>query len=573
MDKPQAKDEGVLAELQAARSGTSDAQLLAELRALEAHRKGYQDSHPLARLNREDPDVDRLIEALAFFSLRTRQATLRNLRATFERLFRSYFDFLLTPLASMGMLQGAATAQRAEPAILPRGSEFLFTAQDGASAVFRTLQDVRILPISLRRVRQPLIRSDGGYRLILDFQAPSARLLQIGLLRLYINYLGDYVSGLRILHQLRIYTKRASIVYDRTTDVETQGEECTLSYGAVREVADNLDNIHPIEQIRRFFHFPEQELYLNIQVPPSSRPWTRFSICLDLDSRWPRTPHLNHDVFQLFVVPVVNLRRELAQPIVCNGTQDVYPIRHPSPGREFELRSVKGVYQITPQGLSALPQGNLTAAWAEQDLSSSGQEGWEIEESTDEQGRSRHELIIRLPSAFAAPCKLAVDAYWYQPEFTRHAVGSLQVKLQSRHLEGLEWSALFGLRPEQKSPLREDFASLLQLLALKMKPTLGKQEIILMFQFLGTLREGPYKGIPSRLLRVECEQMPDSALRGAGIKHVYIVDVNAYPPEDEALMWSFLCQMMHLLDSWNQDATVDLQLNTAGSPMSLPIKF
>lgn len=565
MDREDARDEAVLAELQAARDGTASVKLLAELRALEAHRKVYKELHPAARLDREDPDVDRLIEALAFFSLRTRQAVQRNLRSTFERLFRGYFDFLLMPLASMGMVQAVATAQRAEPAILPRGSEFVITAPDGVAGVFRTVQEVRILPVKLRRVRQPLVRPDGGYRLILEFAAPSARLLQLGVLRLHINYLDDYVSAARILHQLRVHTQRASIIYDRTADAETFGEACELSYGAMHETSDYLDSVHPIEQIRRFFHFPEQELYLNIHVPPSTKAWTRFSICLDLSSAWPRTPHLNNDVFQLFVVPALNLRREFAQPIVCDGTQDSYPIRHPNPGREFELRSIKGIFELTPKGLEALPPG---------DLPTHGSAGvWEVEDRIDEHGHSRHELIVRMPDAFAVPRKLAVDAYWYQPAFTRHAVGSLQVKLQSRHLDGIEYNALGGLRPEQQSPLREDFAGLLQILALKMKPTLGKQDIISLFHYMGTVREGPYKGIANRLLRVDFELMPDSALRGAGVKHVYSIDVDAYPPEDEALMWNFLCQTMRLLDCWNHDATVDLDLNTAGSPMSLPIQF
>lgn len=565
--KEEGRDEGVLAELQAARDSTSNVQMLAELRALEAHRKVYQDLHPAARINKEDPDVDRIIEALAFFSLRTRQAVNKNLRSLFERLFKNYFDFLLAPLASMGMIQGRATQQRAEPAILPRGSEFVVTAQDGATGVFRTLQEVRILPVRLRRVRQPLIRPHGGYRLILEFQAPSARLLQLGVLRLHVNYLDDYVMSAKILYQIQRHFQNAHIVYDRPVDAETHGERVTVSYGVLRDVADNLDNVHPIEQIRRFFHFPEQELYLNIAIPQSTKPWTRFAICLDLDSNWSRTPHLNQDVFQLFAVPAVNLRRELAQPILCDGTQDSYPIRHPSPGREFSLQKVKGVFQLTPQGLEALPAGNLPSP------GSSG-DAWEVEESMDERGRLRHDLIVRMPDAFAVPRKLAVDAFWYQPQFSRHAIGALLVKLQNRHLEGVEWNMLGGLRPEQESPLRDDFAGLLQMLALKMKPTLGKQEIISIFSYMGTLREGPYKLFPGKLLRVDFEIQPDPQRR-AGMKHVYSIDVDSDLAEDEPLLVHFLSQTMRMLDAWNQDADVELRLTIAGQPPppKLPIDF
>ncbi|TXH26133.1 MAG: hypothetical protein E6Q99_05040, partial [Elusimicrobia bacterium] len=251
------RDGGSLLGVQAARDAPEDVQFLAELSALDEHRKAYLERHPSARLDREDPDVSRMIDALAFFSLRTRQATLRNVRSTFERLFRNYFDFLLTPLPSMCMIQAAATAQRAEPALLPRSSELMVTAADGAAGSHRTLYDLRILPLVLRRVRQPLMRADGGYRLIIEFQAPSTRLMQVGTLRLHVNYLDDYAMAQRIVHQMRVHLERVQIVYDRSADEETSGELCSVSYGWHREVSDNLDTTHPIEQVRRFFHFPE----------------------------------------------------------------------------------------------------------------------------------------------------------------------------------------------------------------------------------------------------------------------------------------------------------------------------
>ena len=51
-------------------------ELLAEMRALESFREDYVLRHPQSLLTRDDPDVHRLMEALAFFSLRTRRAGL-----------------------------------------------------------------------------------------------------------------------------------------------------------------------------------------------------------------------------------------------------------------------------------------------------------------------------------------------------------------------------------------------------------------------------------------------------------------------------------------------------------------
>ena len=53
-------------------------ELLAEMRALESFREDYVLRHPQSLLTRDDPDVHRLMEALAFFSLRTRRAGLRH---------------------------------------------------------------------------------------------------------------------------------------------------------------------------------------------------------------------------------------------------------------------------------------------------------------------------------------------------------------------------------------------------------------------------------------------------------------------------------------------------------------
>lgn len=45
-------------------------EFLSEMRALEEFRQSYAARHPLARIDREDPDVRRLTEALAYFTVR-----------------------------------------------------------------------------------------------------------------------------------------------------------------------------------------------------------------------------------------------------------------------------------------------------------------------------------------------------------------------------------------------------------------------------------------------------------------------------------------------------------------------
>ena len=96
---------------------------LEELNALEKFRMSYSGIYSSDLLGRDDPDVKRLIEAMAFFSARTRLSALHNIRRTQERLFEQYFSFLLTPLPGTALLQCEIGGRFTEPVLLPKDSE------------------------------------------------------------------------------------------------------------------------------------------------------------------------------------------------------------------------------------------------------------------------------------------------------------------------------------------------------------------------------------------------------------------------------------------------------------------
>ncbi|HEY2027916.1 MAG TPA: hypothetical protein VGH20_01795, partial [Myxococcales bacterium] len=49
-------------------------EFLGEVASLERFRQRFQARHPHAPLDKEDPDLRRLIEAMAYFSVQTRNA-------------------------------------------------------------------------------------------------------------------------------------------------------------------------------------------------------------------------------------------------------------------------------------------------------------------------------------------------------------------------------------------------------------------------------------------------------------------------------------------------------------------
>ena len=59
-------------------------------------------------------------------------------------------------------------------------------------------------------------------------------------------------------------------------------------------------------ELRGFFYFPERELYLNLRVPRSERPWRSFVLCLELGPDFAPELPPGRDSFQLFTVPIEN---------------------------------------------------------------------------------------------------------------------------------------------------------------------------------------------------------------------------------------------------------------------------
>ena len=96
---------------------------LAELEALEKFRISYTGIYPNTPLTREDPDIRRLIEALAMFTARTRVAAERNIDQSMLRIFRQHFSYLLDPMPAMVMLSATPTARYVDATELPEGTE------------------------------------------------------------------------------------------------------------------------------------------------------------------------------------------------------------------------------------------------------------------------------------------------------------------------------------------------------------------------------------------------------------------------------------------------------------------
>ena len=528
---------------------------LEEMNALENFRIAYASLHPGVPLDREDPDVRRLIEAMALFTARTRLAGSRNISATSRRIFQQFFPYLLAPLPSMGILQAQPSRQFVEPAFFPKGSEFLVSPESGGAAIFRTLRDLRILPVALAKFS--MLLPEKGFRIALRFSASFPRSEEIDRLSFCINYLNNFESSQMVLYNLKRHLKRALVLYDEKATETSSGIPCKVSFGMPND-ADDFE--HPLQKERAYFHFPWQELFLSIQVPRISKNWTDFTILLDLDSGWPRKLVLNQDVFQLFAVPIANLRQGMAQPILSDGTQERYAIRHPDLDYGFDVHSVRGVYEVTKEGMVFIKPGILSGTAP----------SYETEEQTDNQGRKHHYLNLHFPKAFEKSRTIATEALWFQPWFTESVAERLTVSPFSRRTVGLKWDLLVNPIPHVENLFQGSIEGFLHFLTLTNRETLSRDDLMDILQVIGVTRQKQFQALCDLLvdLRIEKTPLQDTSVTGR-LKHRYILRFQEYDPSREPLMEIFLTQVENILNAWISGATIEVTKETAGGEPDL----
>lgn len=525
---------------------------LEHMHELEDFRMSYAAMHPAIPLEREDPDVRRLTEAMAYFAARTHLAGIRNIIEFRRRIFQQFFSYLLTPLPAMGMMRAKLTGQFSEPVSLPKGSEIAVSSETKGTAIYRTLHDMRILPLSLTEMKM-LLLPNKGYRVVLVLNAPYARNDDIGNLRFHINHLDDFQASLRVLHNLKKHLIRASMVFDENVTEETRGAQCEVSFGPPEDDEDE-EWPHPLQKERWFFHFPHRELFLSVNVSSQPRNWNQFTLCFDLDAHWPRSLVLNEDVFQLFAVPIVNLNSGMAQPIICDGTRERYPIRHPEPEYNFGLHSVVGVYQIEKGSMVPMRAGIL----------SGGSGSYELEETTDSDGVKRHWLAPHFPETFEEPRTISIDARWLQPWFSEALRERLMAATYNRNIVGLEWQLVGDIVPQAENTFQAEMEGFLHLLTLKNKSAFNVDDLLGMMQTLGSVHQGQFKRAYDLLTDVKVEEAPlNKGGMGGLLKVVYYLHFKDFDQSLLPLVETFVIHVNNILNSWVSEAIVEVRMEVA----------
>jgi len=511
---------------------------LVELKAVDdflAYRSG-----DATFVRREDPDVRRLMESIAFFSARTRHAASDQLRRSMLQLARGHLDDFLSPQPSRALIQ-VVPSGLVDAAVLPAGTRLRLTTSDNELGLFSTMVDVTLRPLQIDFAELQL-RGGGGFRLVIRIRARRAVEEIAEPLAIHLSYLNDYQRSLHLQYRLsrHLPDDGVSVFYDQAPDPSRVGAPCGVSFGGAPRAHPEPGAGGCIEQIRTFLHFPAKELVLQVALARARSPWRQAWLCLDLDDGWPRELVIDKAVFRLFVVPIENLVRDAAVPIKCDGTRAHYPIEPARGDARLTLHSVIGVFQDTAAGRDPIPPVHVA----------SGDPSYDLDQVDDGSGAGAPRLVLRLPDAFHAPRLISVEARWHQPWFDS-AAQVTTVELQTRHLPGVELRLLGALTPHRPSALWRDPAAMLHVLSRRASRVLQRRDLISLMTLLGADHDSAYAGIDAEVLQIEAYEEPADRHRGGGIRVVYRIKLDEVDDDRLGLVAGYLRCIELLLDAWS----------------------
>lgn len=524
---------------------------LEEMRGIDELRITYSGRHPGVPLDRGDQDVQRLIEALAILSARTRRAAERTLEQSTRRLLSQHFPYLTAPVPALAMLEAEVDKRFVDPAEVGVGEEL--AVED---ATFRALRPLRLLPLRLVEVVHDPGRPSHGAEIFLRFDAGHRRRWSVGALILYVDHLSDLGSSATVYHALQESLLGVEVSWGTGPTAGDQRSRCAVIFGPLDAGPRRPDVVHhPLQEARFFFRLPEQDLSVGFGLPPPPGEWSTFTLCLRLSEAWPRGLSLPADTFRLHAVPAINLRKDMAAPIEHDGARSADVVIHPDPGASYRLHSVQGVYRLDPKdGLVPLLPGFVPEA----PRRAAGDALWEVDVAglgDRRQGRLR----IVAPGAFESPLRVSVEAHWHQPGRAFAIPDGAAARLVDRFLEGVSMSVRGRVLPAEDAELEGDQEALLSLLAARSRRTLRLEDIHLLLRVLRGPSDRAFSNLVQALTGVEVRAVP-SAVAASGFRYDYWLRFEDVRATEVPMLHLLARRLREVLAVWSTEEVVGLMV-------------
>lgn len=327
----------------------------------------YPGIAPMLAERGADPDVERLLEGVAFLSGKIRHKIDDELPEVIHSVAGLLFPHYVRQVPATSVIEFTPLPNVVrEKLMVQRGSEVGSVPVDGVSCRFRTTHDVELLPMAVEDVRvdtgstlaQMLrieMRLTGGANLTA---------LNLSKLRFYIHgerrlqddtrlWLGEHVAGLA-LASVDSSGKDTVLVVPPKQNLKLVGfadEEALIPYP---------ETVYPgFRLLQEYFTLPQKFAFFEIggfELIPKDKIGERFAIHIQFKNSLPPNTRLTKESLKLFCSPVVNLFPHPTDPIKPDITKHEY-IARPSGGEPaaYEIYSIDQVVGVARRTSQRVP--------------------------------------------------------------------------------------------------------------------------------------------------------------------------------------------------------------------------
>ena len=294
--------------------------------------KAHPALAPMLSGRSSDPDVDRLLEGVAFLTGLLRQKLDDEFPEIIHELVRLIWPHYLRPLPSTSILAFAPKPMLKHSMTIPSGIQVASAAVEGTSCVFQTCYPVEVHPLKL--LEASFVETSGqpsAIRLVLELNGLNLEDWHPQTLRLYLA--GDYPAAADLYLLLRRYLTRIVIGAAGSDSVVALSPENLRPVGFETDegiIPYPTHSFPGYRSIQEYFMLPEKFLFLDLvgwdQWRNRGRN-NRFEIQFELEKIPLAVPRVKTGDFVLYATPVINIFPFDADPIRLDHRRIEYRVR------------------------------------------------------------------------------------------------------------------------------------------------------------------------------------------------------------------------------------------------------
>jgi type VI secretion system protein ImpG len=314
--------------------------------------------------NRSDPDVERLLEAMAFQNAMLRRKLDCDFPELIHKLAHLILPHYLRPIPATTIIGFTQNTTEGQSVTIPAGTQLASVPVDGTTCRFTTIVDVELHPLEITDASfaQQSGRA-GEIRLSLALKGLPLSNWQPGTVRLFLA--GDHASATELYLLLSRHVTRIVL-----TSADG-GASCVMPADCLRpagfaedeELLPYPPHAFPgYRLLQEYFSTPEKFLFFDLtgwESWQSRGDGMQFTISIELDSLPSGPQRVRRESFALHAVPAVNLFSHDADPISVNHRADRYLIRPAGPNpahcQVFSVDRVTGYSRATARERSYVP--------------------------------------------------------------------------------------------------------------------------------------------------------------------------------------------------------------------------